>query len=437
MKKIVGLMLLLFVISASNVFADDYDYNDGLLDQPEIFDVMDLDSRHYDNDLNTNTSVAGFNRLVFKNLYNIDQMYISTGGYGRANVTFTYYDEQSNSIQSIEYNQNTGYHDINIDNVKEIRRTDNTYAMSIKEIDFFGSLSEVVPIDDVPPSEITNLETNLSTDDVLFSWSNPDDEDFSHVNIYRDGKLIKSDYEKSEFRDTDLIQGETYNYKITTLDELLNESDGNNVSVTFEFDSDGDGIPDHEDEYPEDPTNTQPPETIEDVPEVQNLKIEAIPDRVDLTWDKPPKYFDKATIYRKKTGTATSLNISNLNPFKANKVYAAEDYEPLFETNGTSFADLSVKENESYIYKVTNTYGGMESSGVTVNTTIPKPPLIDTSKMKLDFGVTDLIKSGNGLLGLVGGFVLLALSFVFVPKIIATIRKSFINKTATANRRRG
>jgi hypothetical protein len=50
---------------------------------------------------------------------------------------------------------------------------------------------------------------------------------------------------------------------------------------------------------------------------------------------------------------------------------------------------------------------------------------IDFSGITLPFNVTDLISSGNGLLGIVGGFVLLGLAFVFVPKIIKVIRGAF------------
>ncbi len=50
---------------------------------------------------------------------------------------------------------------------------------------------------------------------------------------------------------------------------------------------------------------------------------------------------------------------------------------------------------------------------------------IDWTGLSLPFDVTDLITSGNGLLGLIAGFVLLALAFVFVPKVITLIRQSF------------
>lgn len=50
---------------------------------------------------------------------------------------------------------------------------------------------------------------------------------------------------------------------------------------------------------------------------------------------------------------------------------------------------------------------------------------IDFSGVTLPFSVADLIGSGNALLGLVGTFVLLALAFVFVPKLITLIKQSF------------
>lgn len=52
---------------------------------------------------------------------------------------------------------------------------------------------------------------------------------------------------------------------------------------------------------------------------------------------------------------------------------------------------------------------------------------IDWTGLTLPFGVEDLISSGSGLLGLVAGFVLLALAFIFVPKVINLVKRSFGN----------
>lgn len=51
--------------------------------------------------------------------------------------------------------------------------------------------------------------------------------------------------------------------------------------------------------------------------------------------------------------------------------------------------------------------------------------MIDFSGISLPFNVGDLISSGNGLLALVGAFVLLALAFNFVPPIIKIIVGNF------------
>lgn len=54
---------------------------------------------------------------------------------------------------------------------------------------------------------------------------------------------------------------------------------------------------------------------------------------------------------------------------------------------------------------------------------------IDFSGISLPFNVTDLVESGNALLGLIGTFVLLSLAFVFVPKLIGLIRNSMASRS--------
>lgn len=47
---------------------------------------------------------------------------------------------------------------------------------------------------------------------------------------------------------------------------------------------------------------------------------------------------------------------------------------------------------------------------------------VDFSGVTLPFTPADLLQSGVGLLGVVGGFVLLGLAFVFAPYIIELIK---------------
>ncbi|WP_117161269.1 thrombospondin type 3 repeat-containing protein [Paraliobacillus sp. X-1268] len=184
-------------------------------------------------------------------------------------------------------------------------------------------------------------------------------------------------------------------------------------------DQDGDGIPDSEDKYPEDPTNTPPP-----VGEVINLELEAQFDRVDLSWTLPDSdRLAHVNIYRDEI-TETSM----LQKIMGVSVAHAATTE-IFETNGTYFNDLTVEPEAEYEYTVTTTdTDGIESNGVTATTGTPKEPMINLRDMELPFGIGDLISSGNALLALVGGFILLALSFIFVPKLIKLIRGSIREK---------
>lgn len=50
--------------------------------------------------------------------------------------------------------------------------------------------------------------------------------------------------------------------------------------------------------------------------------------------------------------------------------------------------------------------------------------MLDFTGIKLPFSANDLLDSGVGLLAVVGAFVLLALAFTVVPKLIEIIRDS-------------
>lgn len=57
----------------------------------------------------------------------------------------------------------------------------------------------------------------------------------------------------------------------------------------------------------------------------------------------------------------------------------------------------------------------------------PTPPLVDFSGITIPFSASDLLSSGVGLLGVIGAFVLLAMAFPLVTKLIRTIKTSFGN----------
>ncbi|MDQ0412893.1 fibronectin type III domain-containing protein [Mesobacillus stamsii] len=298
--------------------------------------------------------------------------------------------------------------------------TNYTYIVKAKYSD--GSLSNgknvsfttaPILIDKTSPGEITNVTTTTTTTGATFNWSNPADSDFSKVNIYQNGTL-KGSSTNGTYTVSGLTQGTEYNYTFKTVDSTGNESEGITKTISTLPDRDGDGIPDSEDIYPDDPENIPKP-----AGEVQNLVIKPEYDKVTLSWMLPgTANFKNVTIYRDVISQKTGL----LDNLLGTKVYAAA----LFETNGTSFTDLTVEPETEYKYTVTTTsLDGIESTGVTGITATPKKPLM--ADMSLPFSVKDLVEAGNGLLWIVGPFVLLGMSFLLFPKLRKLIVNSFRN----------
>lgn len=76
-----------------------------------------------------------------------------------------------------------------------------------------------------PPAEITTLKTDIDDVFVDFTFKNPLDADFSHVNVYRDGVKIGTTTNEG-FLDSNVIQNTNYVYTFTTEDTDGNESSG-------------------------------------------------------------------------------------------------------------------------------------------------------------------------------------------------------------------
>lgn len=107
--------------------------------------------------------------------------------------------------------------------------------------------------------------------------------------------------------------------------------------------------------------------TLPPTKEVIDLKAKPTAQSVSLEW-KMPTYsqLDFARIYRKK---------ENEGAFQTMTAFFSmgDGYDPLFETNGTTFKDLTVSSDTEYTYKVTTVDQlGNETTGVTVKAKTPK-----------------------------------------------------------------
>lgn len=112
--------------------------------------------------------------------------------------------------------------------------------------------------------------------------------------------------------------------------------------------------------------------TLEIPKEVQNIKAKVSFKDVALSWENTQhEDFEKVTIYRKN-------NESDGIVSKVRSFFVTNDeYDPLFETNGTTFKDLTVKQDTSYTYLLTSTIANNETDGVKVQVKTPKLSVID------------------------------------------------------------
>ncbi|SGI72002.1 Fibronectin type III domain [Mycobacterium tuberculosis] len=273
--------------------------------------------------------------------------------------------------------------------------------------------------------ELSNLTLTSTHNSVSLMWNLPTDKtDFTGTKIYKNGAFLKSvDSSTNTFTDSDVSAESSYTYKITAVYSDGHETPGLSQSVTTKSppppDRDGDGIPDSEDQFPDDPTNTPPPV---EAGEVKNLEITTTYKSANLSWVLPKsENLQHVNIYRETLTQETSFMDKLIN---GKTVYAAG--EKIFETNGTYFNDYTVEPGTEYEYKVTTTsVDGVESEGVTARTTTPGKPLVDFEEVSLPFSVKDLLLSGNGLLWIIGPFILLALAFLLVPKLRNLILGAF------------
>lgn len=313
------------------------------------------------------------------------------------------------------------------------------------------------------PNDVTDFKVYEEDGKAKISYQM--DNTAEYVKIYRDNKLIADKYKESDFVDSDVVEGKEYTYKVIAVMESL-ESLGVSMKIKMS------------------------------TKEISSLTATPKPDRVDLKWTLPTnEEVSHVVIYR----TDMSVNaVSRM--FKS--VFSKE--EPLFETNGTYFNDLTVKSNNKYRYRVASVLNGTETTGISIEVTTPKIT-VDDGKVEKDengdytvtwskptkgkikvyvggklyatvdaalkkytipakdmkytplgapdikivpvnedgtegegslpggslppitgiFDGNDLLKAGVQLLAVIGGFLLLALAFRVVPKLVKTIRTAF------------
>ncbi|KAA0784139.1 fibronectin type III domain-containing protein [Bacillus sp. BB56-3] len=362
----------------TNVFASKKIYQDfqfvRQVEPNHSYKVNDAsDSTYYDlpspvySDLGTNYDLSGLRLLATKNDYNSIKFNVTFYNSEKQELyTTRTYDIGSSAKQDkLEYTNN-----LSVKNVRYIRMNGGG---RIHDLKIFGSVYR--------PS-ITNLKDVVNGDNVDFSWSNPIDQTFRGVKIYRGSELIATvDPKESSYKVSNLEAGKEYDFKFVSLyekDGNILESETLNKKIKTKM------------------PVIKPPENVFITP--QNGKMV-------IVWDdvKSP-YLEGYNIY-------VDGNKINDKPLNSNKMIIKN-----LENNKSYNVQISAVNKED-----------VEGEKSKEKSDKPSANALEVEyDVKIPFSPMDFLKTSLSFLGLIGPFVLLALAITYHKRLIEMIKKSLV-----------
>jgi hypothetical protein len=103
--------------------------------------------------------------------------------------------------------------------VQSLQKTGDTYAES--EVSETGTIK---PMDKFPPAPPSGVTAVPGTRSIELVWNRSTEKDFAGYRIYRDGKQIADGLTAPAFSDRDVKPGIKYQYQVSALDNVGNES---------------------------------------------------------------------------------------------------------------------------------------------------------------------------------------------------------------------
>ncbi|MEA0565502.1 fibronectin type III domain-containing protein, partial [Lysinibacillus irui] len=441
-----ALLLSFFYVSVSPAYAvDACDYRNGVLDNVSADTTSSNGAANFrkifDNDENSYAAIGNqenHNIIILDDVVNIESFCIKAPYNSNDAIIVRFYNAENKMLgqMPLRLTGNFVKYDLSAVGVKKINFKHDNYSVQIAEFEMFQGK---------PLKDVTDVKISSSFNQLKVSWQN--EKDVESVNVYLDDVLYQN-VKGANTVDITKLKSET-NYKISLFAVYKNGSSGglhfnaktlgvpalsddfvsvSNVkqnSARLDFDltkvagkedvkeiqiydaqknkvqtvvvngemitashvlqnldynkdykysvvvvySNGDVTPHKDVGF----------KTSDAVKEVSNLTATATAQDVSLTWKMPIyKELEKARIYRQKTDAGLFARMFR----------SASTYEPLFETNGTTFKDLTVKADTEYTYKVTTVdTDDNETEGKTIK--------IRTKKMSVSGGGVEKDENGD------------------------------------------
>jgi hypothetical protein len=113
----------------------------------------------------------------------------------------------------------------------------NSRTLRLTTVDELGnestgkSYTVSIPNDFTPPGEVTSVSESLVDSSYSLVYTLPSDHDFDHVNVYKD-EILLGQTPVSSYIVGEVLEGETFTYKLTTVDRYGNESTGVSYAIT-------------------------------------------------------------------------------------------------------------------------------------------------------------------------------------------------------------
>lgn len=369
------------------------------------------------------------------------------------------------------------------DNVHIVTQTTNSTVSGITEISVKINEVAILPgsFDETPPAEISGLvSSDIKHDSATFSYELPSDEDFSSVIISRNGVNIAETSEPS-YTDSGLSPKNEYTYKFVTVDNMGNRSAGVTETIqTAEAPIPLGDVLNLEAEVSHDRVDLSwqlPTSNFQELAHINIYRDEitdiALIDQLlgvkyvsaaatTKIFETNGTYFNDLTVEPEKeyeytlTTTATDetetegVTIQIETPEEPAPQIIGGDYtkdpatgdfiytwdEPTkgqvkVFLDGTAYKTVDSADQKIVIPAAEMKYDYLGDPLVSLQPIGTNGKLGETVEtgssvkdMALPFGPLDLLKSGNGLLMVIGGFLLLALSFLLAPKLIRMIKRA-------------